>query len=607
VTVQILYLVSGTYSANVVSRASFIKRQIKSCEREIDDLYNIFRSYISDMTSIIRPVSYDKMMRVSRNDIYWNMKEIFGSVDKIKRLKNKSLFGNVTNPFNDDEQKKNEEENAQKLKQAVKDIEKYYNRLETGKKSMERIFNNKIVVYEDMDDTYKSKANNLYNRYSSSGEQIKDFFGNLGSGIKDFAGGFLKGFASTIFSFICQILSTAVEIEVLPIGLFGLGCNLVFGDSPNFLKPYEDRVISDFDKGVEFVKYVKNVINDPTILVDNLGQSVNDTYEEKGLAYITGNLTGDIAGMYALGKLGKIDDKFAKLANKGNSMLKETQFGQRFKYLEKLKEGVIDDIAWERLWEYTKREKINLNDLLWEEKKPMLDQFKVDIRSSKKNMNYAYNQATELLNISDKRLSECMKNGYNSKTYYKILNTSKDLRTSQEYLESLSNTKLIENWHNAFYGNDSTTVISYMSKDNYSNFVLGQGKIGRDGVKGGQFVLPQKLAEDIESKLSKLGTVTSPTDEFKIQLAKELAVPDNQFESGVVRVKIPLKSDIDLHMPAGIEEGCNYQWIPGGKTLGGNFEGIIKQITEDNDPELYNQIIKNAKGIDKKVEFTKIN
>ncbi|MBE6047145.1 MAG: hypothetical protein E7213_01850, partial [Clostridium sp.] len=108
-----------------------IKRQIKSCEREIDDLYNIFRSYISDMTSIIRPISYHQMMRVSRNDIYWNMKEIFGSVDKIKRLKNKSLFGNVTNPFNDDEQKKNEEENAQKLKQAVKDIEKYYNRLET--------------------------------------------------------------------------------------------------------------------------------------------------------------------------------------------------------------------------------------------------------------------------------------------------------------------------------------------------------------------------------------------------------------------------------------------------------------------------------------------
>ena len=37
-----------------------------------------------------------------------------------------------------------------------------------------------------------------------------------------------------------------------------------------------------------------------------MGQSVNDTYEEKGLAYITGNLTGDIAGMYALGKVGDL-------------------------------------------------------------------------------------------------------------------------------------------------------------------------------------------------------------------------------------------------------------------------------------------------------------
>jgi len=124
---------------------------------------------------------------------------------------------------------------------------------------MERIFNNKIVAYEDMDDTYKSKANNLYNRYSSSGEQIKDFFVNLGSGIKNFSEGFLKGFASTIFSFICPILSTVVEIPVLQIGLFGLGCNLVFGDSPDFLKPYE-RQVSNFVKGV------RDFIHDPELL-----------------------------------------------------------------------------------------------------------------------------------------------------------------------------------------------------------------------------------------------------------------------------------------------------------------------------------------------------
>ena len=43
-----------------------------------------------------------------------------------------------------------------------------------------------------------------------------------------------------------------------------------------------------------------------------MGQSVNDTYEEKGLAYITGNLTGDIAGMYALGKARNIGEYKAR-------------------------------------------------------------------------------------------------------------------------------------------------------------------------------------------------------------------------------------------------------------------------------------------------------
>ena len=39
---------------------------------------------------------------------------------------------------------------------------------------------------------------------------------------------------------------------------------------------------------------------------------MNDTYEEKGLAYITGNLTGDIAGMYALGKARNIGEYKAR-------------------------------------------------------------------------------------------------------------------------------------------------------------------------------------------------------------------------------------------------------------------------------------------------------
>ena len=38
----------------------------------------------------------------------------------------------------------------------------------------------------------------------------------------------------------------------------------------------------------------------------------------------------------------------------------------------------------------------------------------------------------------------------------------KKLRNPREYLESLSKSKLIKNWNNAFYGNDSTVVIGFL-------------------------------------------------------------------------------------------------------------------------------------------------
>lgn len=111
----------------------------------------------------------------------------------------------------------------------------------------------------------------------------------------------------------------------------------------------------------------------------------------------------------------------------------------------------------------------------------------------------------------------------------------------------------------------------------------------------GKFVLPQKIGDFIEDKLADLGSISNSTSGFRVQLATELGLPKATFANGVVRVEIPLDGGIDLHMVKGIEDGCNYQWIPGGKTLGGTTEGVIRQITKDNDTKLYNTIINNAK------------
>ena len=219
---------------------------------------------------------------------------------------------------------------------------------------------------------------------------------------------------------------------------------------------------------------------------------------------------------------------------------------ERLKYCEKLKAGVIEDTAWSKLSKYADENDINLNSISWDEKMSMINKFKSETISDLNAMRY------------------------------------------------VENTKLIENWDETFYGNDSKVVISYMPKDAYDNFVLVYGMIGRAGEKGGQFVLPQKIGDSIESKLANIGSISDSTAEFKAQLAKELGLPEDVFANGVVRVEVPVDGDINLHIVTGVEDGCNYQWIPGGKTLGGTTEGIIRQITRDGDSELFEKIINNV-------------
>jgi len=42
-------------------------------------------------------------------------------------------------------------------------------------------------------------------------------------------------------------------------------------------------------------------------------------------------------------------------------------------------------------------------------------------------------------------------------------------------------------------------------------------------------------------------------------------LPKDVFVNGIVRVEVTLDGGFDLQMVKEIEEGCNYQWIPGGK------------------------------------------
>jgi hypothetical protein len=56
--------------------------------------------------------------------------------------------------------------------------------------------------------------------------------------------------------------------------------------------------------------------------------------------------------------------------------------------------------------------------------------------------------------------------------------------------------------------------------------------------------------------------------------AKKLGIPESQLDGDLVR--IDFKSTNKIEMPSGNEFGANDQRIPGGKTIGGVSEAIVK-------------------------------
>ncbi|SHI00215.1 hypothetical protein SAMN05421807_1291, partial [Virgibacillus chiguensis] len=56
------------------------KEKIANYETQINDLLSLFENYVTDTTRYISPISRNTMMRVDRNDIWANLKQIEGGI-----------------------------------------------------------------------------------------------------------------------------------------------------------------------------------------------------------------------------------------------------------------------------------------------------------------------------------------------------------------------------------------------------------------------------------------------------------------------------------------------------------------------------------------------
>ena len=128
------------------------------------------------MQEIIRPNNINEIMQVDRNDIYWNMKSIFNACDAVGNIKyNTDYYGGYDYGFGDsEEEKRNKEENYARIQEIWCIIDRYKRRLDSKKEELQRIYDTKIIPYENLDDEYGRKASDLYSNYSSFGEALWD-------------------------------------------------------------------------------------------------------------------------------------------------------------------------------------------------------------------------------------------------------------------------------------------------------------------------------------------------------------------------------------------------------------------------------------------------
>ncbi|RDU24229.1 hypothetical protein DWV06_05900 [Anaerosacchariphilus polymeriproducens] len=128
-----------------------LEKDIKKCKNEIKDLYDLFQGYNTDMQNIMWPKNKENMMRVDRNDIWWN----------------NILPGSYAI-----------------LKQNMDDIDNFH---ET-----------KVIPFENMDDTYGSKAGQLLKTYEGNLEWFKRIFGNCKDAVVDLVKGIAKALWDTV-------------------------------------------------------------------------------------------------------------------------------------------------------------------------------------------------------------------------------------------------------------------------------------------------------------------------------------------------------------------------------------------------------------------------
>ena len=139
---------------------------------------------------------------------------------------------------------------------------------------IKKIYENKVIPFENTDDSYKSKMSTYYSEWSSMGDKFSD----AGNAIKDFMTGVWDSLAGTVMG----LLTLVADLEILYVDV-------------RWKSIVPIQVPEVLDQEVEKIKQkYEPLLKDPVNTIGGIGQSICDTADEKGVAYSSGYIVTEV-------------------------------------------------------------------------------------------------------------------------------------------------------------------------------------------------------------------------------------------------------------------------------------------------------------------------
>ncbi len=275
-----------------------LDKDIQLCKNELDNVRVLLNDYINDMETYVKASYRGQMIRVDRNDIWWNLQSIENSTSMLSQAISFSKCTSYGSFTFDEEKIDNEKYNYNLIEDVDKMAEITLQNINNKIDELWNIYNYQIVPFENTDDSYKARARDTYYSITGFGDLIGDFFSWVGEGFCNVLSGLLTGlvdFVKGIFSLADGFLS------YLGNGIVVL-LSKPFGDIPNWAKDYVNNAQNYIDNAHNMIG---TILKDPMIILEGLAQEVSDQIDQEGICYFIGYSGAMFLGTKELDKLTK--------------------------------------------------------------------------------------------------------------------------------------------------------------------------------------------------------------------------------------------------------------------------------------------------------------